>query len=147
MAATGTRSSQSPNGVIAKPVAKAREAGESVTEAAGRAKGPLVAAGATAAALAGGFALGRAGSKRAGLLPRRQKVLGLRVGPKTGIERMADVLEQLADGLGSAAGKAASATDDVQKIREGLEQANRRSPIEVLLDGLTHRRGAHRRES
>ncbi len=82
MAATETRSSQSPNGVIAKPVARAKEAGESVTEAAGRAKGPLV--GATAAALAGGFALGRAGSKRAGLLPRRQRVLGAdpHVGPR-----------------------------------------------------------------
>ena len=147
MAATRTRSSQSPNGAIAKPAAKAKQAGESVAEAAGRAKGPLAAAGVTAAALAGGFALGRAGGKRGGLLPRRRKVLGLRIGPKTGLERTADVLEKLADGLGAAAGKAGSTTDDVHKIREELEHANRRSPVEVLLDGLTHRRGAHKRES
>ena len=55
--------------------------------------------------------------------------------------------EKLADGLGSATGKAVATTDDVHKIREELEQANRRSPVEVLLDGLTHRRGAHKRES
>jgi hypothetical protein len=139
---------ESPNGVIAKPAAKAKQAGESVAEAAGNAKRPLAAAGVTAAALAGGFALGRAaGGKRGGLLPRRRKVLGLRIGPKTGLERTADVLEKLADGLGAAAGKAAGTTDDVQKIREELEQVNRQSPVEVLLDGLTHRRGAHKRES
>jgi hypothetical protein len=146
MAATRTRSGQSPNGVISKPAEKAKQAGETVTEAAGKAKGPLAAAGVTAAALAGGFVLGRAGSKRGGLLPRRRKVLGLRVGPKTGLERTADVLEKLADNLGSVAGKASSTTDDVHQIREQLDQANRQSPIEVLLDGLTHRRGAHKRE-
>ena len=57
------------------------------------------------------------------------------------------MLEKLADGLGAAAGKAGSTTDDVHKIREELEHANRRSPVEVLLDGLTHRRGAHKREN
>jgi hypothetical protein len=138
---------ESPNGVIAKPAAKAKQAGESVAEAAGNAKRPLAAAGLTVAALAGGFALGRVGGKRGGLLPRRRKVLGLRVGPKTGFERTADVLEKLADGLSAAAGKAAGTTDDVHKIREELEQVNRQSPVEVLLDGLTHRRGAHKRES
>jgi hypothetical protein len=144
MATTRTRSSQSPNGAVAKPAAKAKQAGESVAEAAGKAKGPLAAAGLTAAALAGGIALGRAGS--GGLLPRRRKVLGVRIGPKTGLERTADVLEKLADGLGAAAGKAAGTTEDVHKLREELEQLNRRSPVEVLLDGLTHRRGAHKRE-
>ena len=68
------------------------------------------------------------------------------IGPKTGLERTADVLEKLADGLGSVAGQASSTTDDVHKIREQLDQANRQSPVEVLLDGLTHRRGAHKRE-
>ena len=107
MAATRTGSERSPNGVISKPAAKAKQAGGSVTEAAGRAKGPLATAGVTAAALAGGFLLGRAGGGR-GLLPRRRKVLGVRIGPKTGLERTADVLENLADGLGSVAGQASS---------------------------------------
>jgi hypothetical protein len=147
MASARTTATDSPNGSIAKSAAKAKRAGESVTDAAGRAKRPLAAAGLTAAALAGGFALGRAGGQSQGLLPRRRKVLGLPIGPKTGFERTADVLEKLAHGLGAAAGKAAATTDDVQKIREELEQVNRQSPVEVLLDGLTHRRGAHKRES
>ena len=147
MASARTGATDSPNGSIAKSAAKAKRAGESVTEAAGRAKGPLAAAGLAAAALAGGFALGRAGGQSQGLFPRRRKVLGLQIGPKTGFERTADVLERLADGLGAAAGKAAATTDDIQRIREELEQVNRQSPVEVLLDGLTHRRGAHKRES
>ena len=146
MATTRTKTPPSPNGVIAKPAAKAKQAGESVTQAAGRAKGPLTAAGATAAALAGGFMIGRAGGKRGGLLPRRRKVLGVRIGPKTGFERTADVLEKLAGSLGSVAGQAATTGDDVKKVREEIELLNRRSPIEALLDGLTHRRGAHKRE-
>ena len=40
-----------------------------------------------------------------------------------------------------------SAADDVQELRKQLDQANRQSPIEVLLNGLTHRRGAHRSEN
>jgi hypothetical protein len=147
MASERTRAAGSPNGSIAKSAAKAKRAGESVTEAAGKAKRPLAAAGLTAAALAGGFAAGRMGGQRRELFPRRRKVLGLRIGPKTGIERTAEVLEKLADSVGSAAGRAAATTDDVHKLREELEQVNRQSPVEVLLDGLTHRRGAHKRES
>jgi hypothetical protein len=131
MAATRARPAPSPNGGTAKPVAKGKHAGVAVRPAAGRAKGPLLAAGATAAALAGGLALGtKLGGRR-----------------KSGLRRTADVLEKLADGLASAAGQAATATDDMKKIREELEQVNRQSPVEVLLDGLTHRRGAHKRES
>ena len=36
--------------------------------------------------------------------------------------------------------------EEIRAVREQLETLNRRSPVEVLLDGLTHRRGAHRRE-
>jgi hypothetical protein len=49
--------------------------------------------------------------------------------------------------LAAATRPVAAATDDVREVRKQLEQANRRSPVEVLLDGLTHRRGAHRLES
>jgi hypothetical protein len=55
----------------------------------------------------------------------------------------------LADGLqraASAADKATSTVEEIRGVREQLENLNRRSPVEVLLDGLTHRRGAHRRE-
>jgi hypothetical protein len=47
----------------------------------------------------------------------------------------------------AAASKASSTADDIRAIRQQLEQTNRRSPIEILLDGLTHRRGAHKLET
>lgn len=93
------------------------------------------------AGLAGGLALGaRMGSKR-------RKVLGLPVGRKRPMVRAAEALGKVALRLGSAAHQATATADDVRQIREELDKANRQSPVEVLLDGLTHRRGAHKRES
>jgi hypothetical protein len=152
MAQTTTRSRSSPNGNVASDaVAKVKDASGSVTTAARSAKTPLIAAGTTAAGLAGGIILGsRFGSKRQGLsrlVAPRRKVLGVPVGRKSGLELTAEALGKVADGLTSATDKVSGTTDDVSQIREQLEQANRQSPIEVLLDGLTHRRGAHKQES
>jgi hypothetical protein len=47
----------------------------------------------------------------------------------------------------TATGQGSRTAIDIQAIRQQLEQANRRSPVEILLDGLTHRRGAHKLES
>ena len=55
----------------------------------------------------------------------------------------------LADGVrraAAAAERASTASDDVHAVRDQLEALNKRSPIEVVLDGLTHRRGAHKSE-
>lgn len=152
MAATKTRSTPSVNGSAASTaVARAKEAGGSVTTAARRAKGPMLAAGATAAGLAGGLALGsKMSSKRSGLgalLSPRRTVLGVPVGRKSGLIKTAEALGKAAHEVGSARKQVSATTDDVHEIREQLEQGNRRSPVEVLLDGLTHRRGAHRQES
>jgi len=43
--------------------------------------------------------------------------------------------------LAATAVKASSTADDIHALREHVETLNRRSPIEVLLDALTHRRG------
>jgi hypothetical protein len=59
-------------------------------------------------------------------------------------------LELLRDGakhLNSATEQISGPAEDVREIREQLDKVNRRSPLEVVLDGLTHRRGAHKRES
>ncbi len=48
--------------------------------------------------------------------------------------------------MGSATRRVASTTDDIRQVREELERANRQSPVEVLLNALTHRRGAHKHE-
>jgi hypothetical protein len=150
--ATKASSTQSANGnASSRTVVKAKEAGSSVATAARKAKGPLLTAGATAAGLAGGLALGsRMTSKRRGLgavLAPRRKVLGVPVGRKSGVVRTAEALGQVARQLSSATNQISGTADDVQQIREQLDKANRQSPLEVVLDGLTHRRGAHKRES
>jgi hypothetical protein len=48
--------------------------------------------------------------------------------------------------VAAVAGKASNTADDIRAIRVQLENANRRSPIEVVLDGLTHRPGTGKRE-
>ena len=111
----------------------------------------MLTAGATAAGLAGGLVLGsRAKSKRHGvaaLLAPQRKILGVPVGRRNGVVRTAKALGQVARELGSATHQVSATTDEVRQVREELEKTSRRSPIEVVLDGLTHRRGAHRRES
>lgn len=152
MAATKTRSTQSANGGPgSSAVEKAKETGDSIATAARKARGPMITAGATAAGLAGGLVLAsRAKSKRRGvaaLLTPQRKVLGVPVGRKNGVVRTAKALGQVARELSSATNQVSATTDEVRQVREELEKTTRRSPIEVVLDGLTHRRGAHRRES
>ena len=152
MAATRTRSTQAANGSSASSaVAKAKDTGDSIGTAARKAKGPMLTAGATAAGLAGGLVLGsRARAKSRGvtaLLAPQRRVLGVPVGRKNGVLRTAKALGQVARELSSASNRVSAATDEVRQVREELEKTTRRSPIEVLLDGLTHRRGAHKRES
>lgn len=151
-AATKAKSTPSANGGPASSaVAKAKETGDSIATAARKAKGPMIAAGATAAGLAGGLALGsRATAKRRGvsaLLAPRRRVLGVPVGRQNGVMRGAKALGRVARDLSSATEQVSSTTDDIREIREQLDKVNRRSPLEVALDGLTHRRGAHKRES
>jgi hypothetical protein len=126
-------------------VATAKEAGNAVAGATRTAKGPVVAA---AAGLVGGVALGaRLRSGRRGLFRPRPRVLGVPIGRKSGLRWTVETLGKAAKELGSATRQVSSTTDDIHQVREELEKANRQSPVEVLLDGLTHRRGAHRRES
>jgi hypothetical protein len=134
MATTRSSSTAASNGsgASAKVVSKAKEAGDTIATAAHSARGPLLAAGAAAAGLAGGMVIGaRIGRKRR----------------KTGLVVMAGALGKAAREVGSATKQAARTTDDIHELREQLDRANRQSPIEVLLNGLTHRRGAHRREA
>jgi hypothetical protein len=139
MAATRTRSSTSSN---ATP-----QAGDAVATAARKSTVPLLVAGGTAAGLAGGLALG--GRRRRGLsalIAPRRRVLGVPLGRRNGLVRTAKALGTVAAQLGSATDQVATTTGEVRQVREQLDKANRRSPIEVLVDALTHRRGAHKRE-
>jgi hypothetical protein len=131
-------------------VAKAKEAGDTVSSAAQSASRPALTAGAAAAGLAGGLALGARLNGRGGLaalVKPRRRVLGVPIGRKSGLHRALETLGKTAKQVGRATKQVSSTTDDIHQVREELEKANRQSPVEVLLDGLTHRRGAHRRES
>jgi hypothetical protein len=109
-----------------------------------------MAAGAAAAGLAGGLALGsRLASRRRGirsLLAPRPRLLGLPLVPRSGAERTASALAKAVRQIGSATDQLSDTAGEIRQVREQLEKANRQSPIEVLLDGLTHRRGAHKHE-
>jgi hypothetical protein len=106
---------------------KAKQTGETV---AGKAAKPALAAG--AAGLAGGLLIGSRIGSGGGLLGRRRSGAALAL---ASAKRFAAV-----------AGKASHTADDIRAIREQLENANRRSPIEVVLDGLTHRPRTGKRE-
>ena len=146
--ATKSRGATSTNG---NAVAKAKGAGGIVSSAARSAKTPVLTAGAAAAGLAGGLALGSRltpGRRGLGALARpRRRVLGVPLGRRSGVQSTLNILGKAAKELGSATKQVSETTDDIRQVREELEKANRQSPVEVLLDALTHRRGAHRRES
>jgi hypothetical protein len=105
-------------------------------------KRPALTAGAAAVGLAGGIVLGSRMSSG-----RRRKILGLPLGRKSGLQTTVEMLGKAAQGLGSATRHVSSTTEDIHQVREELERANRQSPVEVLLNGLTHRRGAHKHET
>ena len=110
-------------------VTRAKDAGESVASIAQRSAGPALAA---AAGLAGGLFIGSRVTSGRGLINRRRSG--------------AVVAFAGARHLAAMAGKASNTADDIHAIREQLENANRRSPIEVVLDGLTHRPRTGKRE-
>jgi hypothetical protein len=151
MAATKTAPSTNGSAAASTAVARAKQAGDSVTTAARRAKTPMLAAGATAAGLAGGVALASRITHRprrlAALVTPRRRVFGIPLGRKSGLVRTAEALGRVAREVGSATSQVSATTDELREVREQLDKANRQSPVEVLLDGLTHRRGAHKRES
>jgi hypothetical protein len=131
-------------------VIKGREAAGAVERAARRTPAAARAAGLAAAGLAGGLALGArlAPRKRAlGIFPApRRRVLGVPIGRRAPSNVAAKAFADGARRLAEATGRMSASADDLHEVREQLELANKRSPVEVLLDGLTHRRGAHRRE-
>jgi hypothetical protein len=148
MASTKQRSKPTSNGSAATVNTAVKDAGHTAVDAARRARGPILAVSAAAAGLAGGLAAGsRLGSKhRRRPIGRRRRVLGIPVGHKSGVVKTAELLRDGAKHLDSATSRFSGASDDVHEIREQLDRVNRQSPLEVVLDGLTHRRGAHRRE-
>lgn len=110
-----------------RSVSRNNGAGPAVADVARKANKPALAAGAAVAGLAGGLIVGSRLGAGTGLLVRRRSNTALAL---AGAKRLA-----------KTAVKASQTADDIHALREQLEQANKRSPIEVVLDGLTHRPG------
>jgi hypothetical protein len=122
------------------PVASARDsvvdgaqsAGRAVGGAANAAKVPALAGGAALAGLVGGVALARGG---------RRKVLGV---PIPGTSRPLVKINGRGSGtkqLMKTGRQMAELAIEVRQARQQLATESKRSPIEVVLDGLTARRG------
>jgi hypothetical protein len=114
----------------------AGNAASTVGRAASKARTPLLASGAAIAGVAGGIALGARQTRRPKLLQRRPKV---KIGPKVKIDShdLAKAAKEVGQ-FGADVGQLAS------ELRRNREQANgtrshSRSPIEVVLQGLTSR--------
>jgi hypothetical protein len=124
------------------PTAKARQAVESaskqtgdsigdarrsVGKVAGKAKTPLLASGAALAGVAGGIAIGARGARQVKAMRRpRVKI------DSHDLARAAKEVGQLGMDVGALA-------SELRRNREQANGAKRRSPVEVVLDGLTHR--------
>ena len=111
----------------------ANGASRATRQAAVKVKGPAIAGGAALAGLAGGLAL-------AGTRVRSRKVLGVPVPRRSRLTKTGKSLGQVAGQVGSASRQLAVLTEEVRRAREQADKADRRSPIEVLLSGLTNRK-------
>jgi hypothetical protein len=110
---------------------KAKGAGKTVGKAASKAKMPLVAGGAAIAGAAGGLALA---ASRQGRKSRLGKAVMRR--PKVKIDS-GDVA-RAAKEVGNFSAQVGELANQLQRAREA--DGRRRSPVEVVLQGLTARR-------
>jgi hypothetical protein len=93
---------------------------------------PLLAGGAALAGLAGGVAIGTRGL-------RRRKVLGVPVPRRSVLKASTKNLASAAKEAGKLGQQMGELTSEVSKTREAMDDP-KRSPIEVVLQGLTRRR-------
>jgi hypothetical protein len=113
----------------------AKDAGQAVGRAASKAKVPLVAGGAALAGAAGGLALGvHQAHRRRGMMavPRRPQL-------KVNSRDLAKAAKEVGT-FGAQMGHLASELQRTREVANGGRQ--HRSPVEVVLEGLTARRSA-----
>ena len=110
-----------------------QDAGHAAQDAAGKAKVPLLAGGAALAGLAGGVAIGARGL-------RRRKVLGVPIPRRSVLKASTKNLAEAARQAGKFGEQMGELTSEVHKTRKAMDDSHR-SPIEVVLQGLTRRAG------
>jgi hypothetical protein len=110
---------------------KAKTAGRSVGKAAGKAKVPLIAGGAALAGAAGGLALATRQDRRNNLIKAMRK-------PK--IKLTSHDVAKAAKEVGNFSAQVGELASELQRAREQTGNGRHRSPVEVVLQGLTARR-------
>jgi len=111
---------------------KAKGAGKTVGKAASRAKMPLVAGGAAIAGAAGGMAL--AASKRG-----RKSSVGKAIARRPKIKIDSGDVAKAAKEVGNFSAQVGELANELHRARESAD-GKHRSPVEVVLQGLTARR-------
>jgi hypothetical protein len=131
---SSSNGSHRSNGV-AKVQQPIKEAGQAVGGAMSKAKVPLLAGGAALAGAAGGLALGTRQARRGGIGAR---ALSRRPQVKVRSQDLAKAAKEVGS-FGAQVGRLAS---ELHQAREatGNDSGTHRSPVEVVLDGLTARR-------
>jgi len=120
----------------------AKSAGGAVGGAARKAKGPALAGGAALAGLAGGLAVaGSRGPKRVLGVPvpgTASPLVKVKV-PRRTRSRVGKDLIKASREVGTVGRQVGELTSEMRQVREHLDSTKRRSPIEVVLQGLTAR--------
>lgn len=125
-----TKSRSGSNGSSQSAAKQQSSVNESTASSlAGKLKTPAIAGGAAVAGLAGGLALAKRGSST--------KLLGVRMpSARATSKNLADAAKQ----IGSFGERVGELANEVRMVREGVAHSHRRSPVEVVLEGLTSRR-------
>ena len=122
----------------------AQNAGQAIGSAANKAKGPALAGAAAVAGLVGGMTIASRGGRRRVLglpVPGSRRPL-IQVKRPTRAKTTRDLMKA-AGHMGNAGRQAAELASEVRLAREEIgtgRNGRRRSPVEVVLDGLTARR-------
>lgn len=131
----GSSASRSTASKNASRNGSSRTAKNGVARAARKAKTPLIASGAAIAGAAGGLALGSRHS-------RGQKVMGVRMPHRPRVHMKSRDLAKAAKNVGDFGAQVGELAVELRKNREQANGGKSRSPIEVVLEGLTSR-GRH----
>ena len=135
-AATRSRSSKRPSSSSSKRSSKRKSTagGNGLTDVAKKAKTPALAASAGLAGLAGGLAIAHRTT--------RKRILGVPMPNGGAAHAVSKNLAEAAKNVGSFGEGMGSLAAEVRRLREGFVMAGepKRSPVEVVLQGLTRRR-------
>lgn len=114
-----------------------KDAGQAVGKAASKAKTPLLAGSAALAGAAGGLAIGAMRSRQG----HSHKVLGMKLPQRKRVKIRSRDVAKAAKGVGSFSQHVGDLATELRHAREESgNDSKHRSPVEVVLDGLTARR-------